>query len=333
MIIMQLLKNKSFFLLFFFTIVLSTFSVAQNNPQVKALDGEGIYALLRRNNLDPSTYYSSFLKLNKTKLGNNETLISGRTYLLPVAKIQGAHPIFGANYSNVLIIDNELSGAVYYLVSGHGGPDPGAVGKINGHTVAEDEYAYDITLRLARKLMEHGALVYMIIRDNNDGIRNDKYLALDKDEKCYPNKTIPLDKNARLRQRVAAVNSLYKKNRAKGKKYQRCVVIHVDSRSKRQNIDVFFYHHQNSKSGKKMAKQLQTTFATKYQEHQPGRGYNGTVSHRNLYLIKRTDPPAVFIELGNINNAKDQRRFIDSDNREALAKWLYEGLRTNYKHQ
>lgn len=333
MIPMQLLKNKSFLLLFFFTIVLSTFGVAQNNTQVKALDGEGVYALLRRNNLDPSTYYSPFLKLNKAKLGKNETLIAGRTYLLPVAKIQGAHPIFGANYSNVKIIDKELAGAVYYLVSGHGGPDPGAVGKINGHTVSEDEYAYDITLRLARKLMEHGALVYMIIRDNNDGIRNDKYLALDKDEKCYPNKTIPLDKNARLRQRVAAVNSLYKKNRTKGKKYQRCVVIHVDSRSKGQNIDVFFYHHQNSKSGKKMAKQLQTTFSEKYKKHQPGRGYNGTVSHRNLYLLKRTDPPAVFIELGNINNAKDQRRFIDSNNREALAKWLYEGLRTNYKHQ
>lgn len=330
---MQLVNNKYFFLLFFFFFVLSTYGVAQKNPTVKALEGEGVYALLRRNNLDPSTYYSSFLALNKANLGKNESLISGRTYFLPVEVNHGAYPIFGAKYADVKKIDNEMGGAIFYLVSGHGGPDPGAVGKINGHIVAEDEYAYDITLRLARKLIEHGALVYMIIRDNNDGIRNNKYLALDKDEKCYPNKTIPLDKNARLRQRVAAVNSLYKKYRAQGRTYQRCVVIHVDSRSKRQNIDVFFYHHQYSKSGKKLANQLQATFAANYKKHQPGRGYNGTVSHRNLYLLKRTDPPAVFIELGNINNAKDQRRFINSDNREALAKWLYEGLRTNYKNQ
>ena len=38
---------------------------------------------------------------------------------------------------------------------------------------AEDEYAYDITLRLAKELLAHGAEVYIIIQDENDGIRDD----------------------------------------------------------------------------------------------------------------------------------------------------------------
>lgn len=32
-----------------------------------------------------------------------------------------------------------------------------------------------------------------------------------------------------------------------------------------------------------------------------------------------------FIEIGNIRNKKDQRRILDPDNRQALAKWISEG--------
>jgi N-acetylmuramoyl-L-alanine amidase len=35
---------------------------------------------------------------------------------------------------------------------------------------------------------------------------------------------------------------------------------------------------------------------------------------------------AVFIELGNIRNPQDQKRFILEDNRQAVANWLTEGL-------
>jgi len=239
------------------------------------------------------------------------------------------YKIFGKDYQSVTILDWELSGAVIYLVSGHGGPDPGAQGKYGNYTLSEDEYAYDVTLRLARKLIEHGALVYMITRDNNDGIRDGSILKSDKDEKCYPNLAIPLNQKARLSQRTKAVNSLYRKN---GGKYQRVIIIHLDSRSTRENTDVYFYHHAKSKSGKKLAKTIQRTFKDKYAEHQPNRSYHGKVSDRSsLYIIRNTTPPAVFIELGNIRNARDQRRFVLKDNRDALAKWISEAIIKDYK--
>lgn len=133
------------------------------------------------------------------------------------------------------------------MVSGHGGPDPGAMGVYAGKTISEDEYAYDITLRLAKELLAHGAMVYIIIQDENDGIRDERILEIDHDEVAYLGKTIPLNQVARLKQRVEIVNDLYKSNKGK---YQRLIVTHVDSRSVSQNIDVFFYHHEHSKNGK-----------------------------------------------------------------------------------
>ncbi|MCL3779000.1 N-acetylmuramoyl-L-alanine amidase [Prolixibacteraceae bacterium JC049] len=298
-----------------------------SNKTVKAKKGEGVYSLLKRNGLSPSEHLNDFIKLNKGKLGKNNALIVGRTYYLPSTPAAVAssrsYSIFGKKYAKINPKSSKLKGMVYYLVSGHGGPDPGAVGRYGKYKLCEDEYAYDVTLRLAHNLMEHGALVYMITRDPNDGIRDSKILKPDKDEVCYPKLRIPLNHIARLRQRKNAVNKLYKKH--KGKR-QRAIIIHVDSRSKRQNIDVFFYYDKRSKVGRKLASNLLNTFNQKYRKHQPGRGYEGSISSRNLYVLKHTYPPATFIELGNINHSRDRKRFLQKENRMALANWLTDGI-------
>ena len=351
----QLYKTIVFlFLNFIFIVSVS----AQNYKTTKAEKGEGVYSLLRRSGLAPEQYLKTFVELNQSKLGANNSLYVGETYKLPMVNESGeplnsmvaespakenntnsgtnastrkttTYNIFGEKYKDVTQIDSELSGGVYYLVSGHGGPDPGAVGKLGGNSLCEDEYAYDVTLRLARVLIEHGALVYMITRDENDGIRDMSILKADNDEKCYPNLTIPRSQVSRLKQRTNAVNKLYTTNKGKT---QRMVVIHVDSRSKGENIDVFFYHDKRSKTGKKMATNLQQTFKEKYDLHQPNRGYHGTVSDRGLYVLKNSYPPAVLIELGNINHTRDQQRFMLENNRQALANWLAAGLITDFKN-
>lgn len=236
--------------------------------------------------------------------------------------------IFGSDYERIEIVSNALHGSVYYLISGHGGPDPGAVARYNGKTLTEDEYAYDITLRLARVLISHGAKVYMITRDMNDGIRDGWYLSPDKDERVYPNKKIPTGQTERLQQRVNVVNKLYVQNKGS---YQRMVEIHIDSRSKGNGTDVFFYYNPQSVAGKRLAESLRSTMAEKYDKHQPGRGYNGTVSARALYMLRNSYPVASFIELGNIHHERDVQRIIMVKNRQALAEWLAQGLIKDYK--
>jgi N-acetylmuramoyl-L-alanine amidase len=238
--------------------------------------------------------------------------------------------LFGIEFQNVEVLDDLLKDRVFYLISGHGGPDPGAryIGK--NHTLCEDEYAYDVILRLARKLMEHHATVYIIIKDKNDGIRNDAYLLCDNDELSYFSKEIPLGQNARLEQRVKDVNELYKKHKKEKVLSQLAVEIHVDSRSYEKRQDVFFYHYLNSISGKKAAQSIHKTFSEKYRKVQSGRGYHGTVTSRDLYVLKHYIPTTVFIELANIRNINDQQRLIIADNRQALANWIYLGIKNSY---
>jgi len=250
------------------------------------------------------------------------------TDIRKIVPVKNVYDIYGKNYNEITIKNNDLFGTVYYLMSGHGGPDPGAVSFLGGHQLCEDEYAYDVTLRLARNLTECGATVYMIIRDPNDGIRDEAFLIGDKDEVCYPDQVIPLNQLARLQQSSAAVNKLAAENKGK---FQRLVVIHVDSRSKNENIDVFFYHNIGSKSGENLANILKETIGKRYAKYQPSRGYNGSVSERNLYVIKNSLPTSVFIELGNINHTRDQQRLLVPANRQAVSNWLKDGLIEEYR--
>lgn len=304
---------------------------------VMAEKGDGIYSLLRRNGVSPTKYYNRFVELNAANLGESESLYIGRSYLLPdttaLKKVEEIdtrtiYPIFGEDLAKIDSVSNRLDDTVYYLVSGHGGPDPGAVEKYNDKLIAEDEYAYDVTLRLARELLSHGAEVHIIVQDENDGIRDDRILELDTDETILSN-PIPLGQLARLKQRTEAVNDLYLKNRGK---YQRLLVTHVDSRSKGTNIDVFFYHHEKSNNGKRLAESIHQTFLEKYKKFQPNREYHGTFMERSsLYMVKNTLPAMAYIEIGNIRSKTDQRRILDPDNRQALAKWISEGILLDYE--
>ena len=234
--------------------------------------------------------------------------------------------IFGKEYGVITHKSDRLKGKVYYISSGHGGPDPGAMAKMGSHNICEDEYAYDVSLRLAKNLMENGAKVHIVIQDENDGIRNDDILVCDHDEKTMGTQTIPINQLARLKQRTDAINELYTKYAKAGVKEQILVCIHVDSRSEHQRQDVFFYHFENSKSGKKLAENVQEVFAQKYARYRPGSEYEGSVSTRNLYMLRVPYPTTLYVELANIKNDADRKRILPSSNRQALANWLYEGL-------
>ena len=259
-------------------------------------------------------------------------LLSSLVLLLPVSaqkkkRTSGKEPLFGKAMATYPISSRELSGACFYLVSGHGGPDPGAIGTYLDHKLHEDEYAYDIVLRLGRELLMRGAKVHFIIQDKKDGIRNGRILNNSKRETCM-GKAIPLDQVARLKQRSQKIDALYNKDKAT---YKRAIFVHVDSRSQGKQTDVYFYHAPGSKQGKRLADRMRSTFASKYKKHQPGRGFKGTVSDRNLYVLRNTRPVGVYLELGNIRNSRDQQRLVLENNRQALAKWIAEAIVADYK--
>jgi N-acetylmuramoyl-L-alanine amidase len=221
------------------------------------------------------------VKNDKSEEGISSAVISGTE--LKRKGIKSIHvPLMGAGYDEVHIEDFSIAGEVYYIISGHGGPDPGAVCSDCPSKMCEDEYAYDVALRLARNLMQHGATVEMIVQDENDGIRDEKYLKCDHDEKTLGNKVIPLGQKARLQERAYTVNKLHKKYKKKGFKVHKAIEIHVDSRSKNTRQDVFFYYNKHNKISKELANSVQKVFESKYETHQKGRGYTGFVEDREI---------------------------------------------------
>lgn len=320
--------------------------------------GERIDQILRRNGVD-TAHKKLFIALNWSRLTADDGLMMGYKYELPTAQdikdaaaiieregkarkerdarraktpaappkpTEAREPLLGAANEVVKIVDDKLEGATYYLVSGHGGPDPGAMSQYAGQPICEDEYAYDVILRLARQLLSHRATVHIIIQDPDDGIRDDAALKCDEDETCM-GAPIPRDQVQRLRQRSDTINSLYARERGG---YCRSIFIHVDSRSKDKRIDIFFYNYMKSARGRRLAVSLQSKMTEKYAKHQPNRGFHGEVKERDLFVLRETNPAGVFIEIGNIQNSMDMVRLVKSSNREAMARWIAEGLIDDY---
>lgn len=350
------MKYQGIILLLISLILCSAPAFAQEKVQPKK--GDGVRSLLIRHNRPGVEYQKQFIELNKKKLGKGNSLLMGVSYTLPPlrkgtttlkeetgkikpqtkpqsqAKPSGKdnyaigtkkkEPLFGKKLAEYEIKSSELKGATFYVVSGHGGPDPGAIGKMDGHDLHEDEYAYDIGLRLARNLMMKGAKVHIIIQDAVDGIRDERILKNSKRETCM-GAPIPLGQVARLNQRSAKINEL---NRKDGKNYARGIFIHIDSRSKNKQTDVYFYHSPKTGS-KQLANTMRSTFADKY-KRRPGRGFTGTVSERSLYVLNNTVPVSIFVELGNIHHSLDQERIVIDNNRQALANWMCEAFVKDY---
>lgn len=234
-------------------------------------------------------------------------------------------PIFGESLAYTPLKSNKLQGQIFYIVSGHGGKDSGALGKRGGATLCEDEYAYDVALRLCRQMIEHGATAYMIIRDE-DGIRDDAILPCDEDETVWGGAPVLRPHKSRLYQRSEIINKLYQKNRSLGFTQQKTIVIHVDSRSKNERIHLFFYHQADNETSRELSRKMQQSIQANYTKYRGKDYYSGKLATRDLHMLREVEAPTVYIELANIRNPADQQRIVLASNRALLASWLFEGL-------
>lgn len=282
-----------------------------------------------RNIAAPATAKAGDDPGEQTAATMNVSMLKGAGANLATSKgAERTFPIFGEKYAYTPLVSKKLEGHVFYIDSGHGGPDPGAIGKRGSHRLCEDEYAYDVSLRLCRNLIAHGATVYMITRDPDDGIRSDAFLRCDYDEVVWGGEKILRAQKARLFQRSDIINTLYETNKARGvpDSKQKSISIHVDSRSRSQQVDLFFYHYPGNEEGHKLASKLHRTIQAKYKRYRKSGEYHGTVTGRDLHMLRETKPTSVYIELGNIFHDRDQQRIIIESNRQYIADWLFEGL-------
>jgi len=319
--------------------------IATAQERVQPIEGDGVYSLLRRHGRAVPGDVREFRELNQGRFNARGQLILGRYYILPplreggaattpaapTASGRGTNPaIFGTRFQNITRTSDNLVGAAFYIIAGHGGPDPGAITRIGNRTLHEVEYNYDFALRLARNLMMHGATVHIIIQTPNVGIRDDRYLSNHRTQTTL-GAPIPRRQLDRLRQRVDAVNRLYQTERQRYT-YIRAIEIHIDSRNPRQQIDLFMYYHSDEPRARRTASTLLREMERQYRIHQPGRGFSGHISHRGLYILRHMNPPTIMIEVGNFQNARDRERILNHNNRQAVANWLTNGLIEDFRN-
>lgn len=124
-----------------FALFLTIFCANRLQAQEKAFPkkGEGVTLFLKRHNRTGAAYQTQFIELNKNKLGKGNAIRMGVKYTLPplqgkeaaaaASKRANYEPLFGKELASYKVTSSELKGACFYLVSGHGGPDPGAIGR------------------------------------------------------------------------------------------------------------------------------------------------------------------------------------------------------------
>lgn len=142
---------------------------------------------------------------------------------------------FKADVARLTPLSKALIGYKIVLDSGHGGLDPGALATVvvDGKTLymVEDEYVYDITLRLYTLLKRHGADVELTILAPNHTIRDNDRLEsfVNQKNEVYNDKNAtrrPVGGPDGLKQRVEIARNFYKKS-AKNKRI--FMSLHADS--------------------------------------------------------------------------------------------------------
>jgi|GEM_PF-2599223 len=239
------------------------------------------------------------------------------------------------NLSNLLVI----------IDPGHGGSDEGAHIEYLGHRITEDEYAYDIALRLERLLLAASGNTYFTVVDPNQAISEATFLEeWDRDEFFNGEKRRLAQAGAQgLLLRVASANQALA-DFIKNDKKRCCVVfvsIHIDSQKESikgvmiikpqgQEVTPLILGLKESFSGPPNL--LRTKNGIPFQQileptknYVVVRGQNNASPKWGGKDINRIQNRTL-VELGNINNPEDLQHLLDPNFREEYAKRIFDGI-------
>ncbi|MFA5523873.1 MAG: N-acetylmuramoyl-L-alanine amidase CwlD [Tissierellales bacterium] len=181
--------------------------------------------------------------------------------------------------------------------AGHGGIDPGAIGK---QGVKEDIVNLQIALKL-RKLIEENGGVVILTRNDGEGLYTEE------------SRTIRDKKNEDLRNRRIEVN----KSEA-----DILLSIHLNSFTQSQYYGAQTFYKEGCEESKNLAFIIQEELKNVLDKN----NQRVPQSRDSIYLIRESTAPAILIECGFLSNPQEEIKLNDSKYQEKIAWAIYIGV-------
>lgn len=190
-----------------------------------------------------------------------------------------------------------ISNKIITIDPGHGGVDPGKVGKKG---VKEDEINLKIGLRLKRLIEQSGGIVIMT-REKNVGLYSDKAKTLKE------MKTEDLHK----RKEIADVS-----------KSEMFISIHANSFIRPEYYGAQTFYNEESEEGRQLALCIQKELKNildKDNTRQPH-------ERNDVFVLKAIEGPSVLVECGFLSNPREEELLKDEIYQEKIAWSIYIGI-------
>lgn len=288
----------------------ATLMAQESYEKIVAKPGDGIFSVLRNEGINPLKYYTEFIELNKDNLIEGSELHAGREYVLPDAadsfKNMGRlvvlpenteKTLFEGELSKISVQSDMLKNTVYYLISENQ--------DVNDNT---KKFTDDVTKDMAKRLLENGALVY-VIRSKSSNVETDKM----NTSQGY----------------IDIINKRFLRNSGK---YQRLLMVSTNGVINQKRLDISIYHHNNSDDGERFATNIQSVFK-KYNNNKIVVENNPEifVEKEKLFLAKNILPALTLVKIGNQDNGKSSEKVLSvRPDKKALATWLTSGIFKDY---
>lgn len=193
-----------------------------------------------------------------------------------------------------------LGNRVVVIDAGHGGVDPGAVGK---NKVLEK----DITLAVAKRLQAHiqqsGAKTIMVREDDRD-LGTSQGLLKRKRE----------DLAQRIQLAMEAQAEVY-------------LSIHANSFPNEKLTGAQTFYHSDSPEGKLLAQSIQEEL------NRMTNGKRVIKGNQDIYVLKKANQAAVTVEVGFLSNPAEEQLLTTPEYQEKLALAIYQGLNSYFSKQ
>lgn len=190
-----------------------------------------------------------------------------------------------------------ISNKIVVIDPGHGGVDPGAVGKSG---VLEDEVNLKIGLNLKRLIEQSGGIVIMT-RETDKGLYTKE------------SKTLRQMKTEDLRNRKKLVED------SNGDVF---ISIHLNSFTRPNYYGAQVFYRTGSKVGEELALIIQNELRNTLDKD------NTRVPQftEDIYLLNEVSMPAILVECGFLSNEREERLLNDKEYQEKIAWALYIGI-------